>query len=338
MNLAYAVDRVLARTDRDYLAEANAIHAEQRDVDARIGRFGAELLPRKGNVMTHCNAGPIATGGEGTALAAIIAAHNAGKSLHVYVDETRPLLQGARLTMFELRAAGVPCTLITDSAAAVTMQRKKVDAIIVGADRIARNGDTANKIGTYGLAIVAAHHGVPFYVAAPRSTFDFEMASGMEIPIEERWPDEIRIAPDDPAYNPAFDVTPGRLDHRHCHRIRGIRAAVRRLHRRPRNPRSHSRRVKYYDFLDKSPKIDGLVVIEGTDSLLAQRALDVLLDRLIPPDMRELNLEVIAARPAGLTRTRAESVSPCRSLPSGAWSWSATARRCARNRAATSWT
>jgi methylthioribose-1-phosphate isomerase len=211
VNLAYAVDRVLARADREYLAEANAIHAEQRDVDARIGRFGAEVLPRKGNVMTHCNAGPIATGGEGTALAAIIAAHRAGKTLHVFVDETRPLLQGARLTMFELREAGVPCTLITDSAAAVTMQRKKVDAIVVGADRIARNGDTANKIGTYGVAIIAAHHGIPFYVAAPRTTFDFGMASGMDIPIEERSPDEIRITPDDPAYNPAFDVTPGRL-------------------------------------------------------------------------------------------------------------------------------
>lgn len=211
VNLGYAVDRVLARADRDYLAEAKAIHAEQRDVDARIGRFGAEVLPRRGNVMTHCNAGPIATGGEGTALAAIIAAHRAGKALHVFVDETRPLLQGARLTMFELREAGVPCTLITDSAAAVTMQRKKVDAIVVGADRIARNGDTANKIGTYGVAIMAAYHGIPFYVAAPRTTFDFAMASGMEIPIEERSPDEIRITADDPAYNPAFDVTPGRL-------------------------------------------------------------------------------------------------------------------------------
>jgi methylthioribose-1-phosphate isomerase len=211
VNLAYAVDRVLARADGGYLAEANAIHAEQRDVDARIGRFGAEVLPRKGNVMTHCNAGPIATGGEGTALAAIITAHRAGKAVHVFVDETRPLLQGARLTMFELREAGVPCTLITDSAAAVTMQRKKVDAIVVGADRIARNGDTANKIGTYGVAIMAAHHGIPFYVAAPRSTFDFAMDSGMEIPIEERSPDEIRITTDDAAYNPAFDVTPGRL-------------------------------------------------------------------------------------------------------------------------------
>lgn len=211
VNLAYAVDRLLARADRDFLSEANAIHLEQRDVDARIGRFGAEVLPRKGNVMTHCNAGPIATGGEGTALAAIVAAHRAGKALHVFVDETRPLLQGARLTMFELRDAGVPCTLITDNAAAVTMQRKGVDAVVVGADRIARNGDTANKIGTFGVAIMAAHFGIPFYVAAPRTTFDFSMASGADIPIEERSPDEVRITPDDPAYNPAFDVTPGRL-------------------------------------------------------------------------------------------------------------------------------
>ncbi len=202
VNLAYAVDRVLARADRDYLAEAALIQAEQREVDARIGRFGAEVLPRKGNVMTHCNAGPIATAGEGTALATIIAAHR---------DETRPLLQGARLTMFELREAGVPCTLITDNAAAVTMQRKGVDAIVVGADRIARNGDTANKIGTFGVAVLAAHFGIPFYVAAPRTTFDFSMQTGAEIPIEERSPDEVRITPDDPVYNPAFDVTPGRL-------------------------------------------------------------------------------------------------------------------------------
>jgi methylthioribose-1-phosphate isomerase len=211
VNLAYAVDRVLAHASGDYLAEAEAIHAEQRDVDARIARHGAELLPRRGNVLTHCNTGPLATGGEGTALATIVAAHRAGKAIHVFVDETRPLLQGARLTMFELRDAGVPCTLIVDGAAAVTMQRRDVQAVVVGADRIARNGDTANKIGTYGVAILAAHHGIPFYVAAPRSTFDFTMASGMEIPIEERAPDEIRIAADDAAYNPAFDVTPGRL-------------------------------------------------------------------------------------------------------------------------------
>jgi len=211
VNLAYAVDRVLARVDGDYLAEARAIHAEQRDVDARIARNGAALFPQRGNILTHCNTGPLATGGEGTALATIVAAHRAGKDLHVFVDETRPLLQGARLTMFELREAGVPCTLIVDGAAAVTMQRRGVDAVVVGADRIARNGDTANKIGTYGVAIIAAHHGIPFYIAAPRSTFDFSMASGAEIPIEERAPGEIRITPDDAAYNPAFDVTPGTL-------------------------------------------------------------------------------------------------------------------------------
>ena len=140
-----------------------------------------------------------------------MAAHRAGKVLHVFVDETRPLLQGARLTMFELREAGVPCTLIVDSAAAITMQRKAVRAVVVGADRIARNGDTANKIGTYGVAIAAAHHGIPFYVAAPRSTFDFSIESGERIPIEERAPDEVRIAAGDDVYNPAFDVTPGRL-------------------------------------------------------------------------------------------------------------------------------
>jgi methylthioribose-1-phosphate isomerase len=211
INLAWAVDRVLARADGDYLDEALAIHAEQRETDARIGANAIELFPAAGNVLTHCNAGPLATGGEGTAIATFVAAHRAGKALHVFVDETRPLLQGARLTMFELREAGVPCTLIVDGAAAITMQRKNVAAIVVGADRIARNGDTANKIGTYGLAIAAAHHGIPFYIAAPRSTFDFSIASGDEIPIEERSPDEVRIAADDPVYNPAFDVTPGRL-------------------------------------------------------------------------------------------------------------------------------
>jgi len=211
VNLAWAVDRVLARADGAYLDEALAIHAEQRDMDARIGAHAIALFPDAGNVLTHCNTGPLATGGEGTALGTFVAAHRAGKRLHVYVDETRPLLQGARLTMFELREAGVPCTLIPDSAAAITMQRKAVAAVVVGADRIARNGDTANKIGTYAVAIVAAHHGIPFYVAAPRSTFDFSLATGAEIPIEERGPDEVRIAPDDPVYNPAFDVTPGRL-------------------------------------------------------------------------------------------------------------------------------
>jgi methylthioribose-1-phosphate isomerase len=193
------------------LAEAQRIHEEQREVDRRIAEASVALFPDAGNVLTHCNTGPIATGGGGTARGCFIAAFRAGKRLHVFVDETRPLLQGARLTMFELREAGVPCTLIVDSAAAITMQRKAVRAVVVGADRIARNGDAANKIGTYGVAVAAAYHGIPFYVAAPRSTFDFVLASGDEIPIEERAPDEVRIAPDDPVFNPAFDVTPGRL-------------------------------------------------------------------------------------------------------------------------------
>ena len=210
VNLAWAVDRVLAASG-DELGEARRIHDEQRDVDRRIAEASVALFPADGNVLTHCNTGPIATGGDGTALGCFVAAHRAGKALHVFVDETRPLLQGARLTMFELREAGVPCTLIVDSAAAITMQRKSVRAVVVGADRIARNGDTANKIGTYGVAIAAAHHGIPFYVAAPRSTFDFSIESGERIPIEERAPDEVRIAADDAVYNPAFDVTPGRL-------------------------------------------------------------------------------------------------------------------------------
>ena len=210
VNLGWAVDRVLAAAG-DELAEAQRIHDEQRAVDRRIAEASVALFPATGNVLTHCNTGPIATGGEGTALGCFIAAHRAGKRLHVFVDETRPLLQGARLTMFELREAGVPCTLIVDAAAAITMQRKHVQAVVVGADRIARNGDTANKIGTYGVALAAAYHGIPFYVAAPRSTFDFALASGDEIPIEERAADEVRIAPDDPVFNPAFDVTPARL-------------------------------------------------------------------------------------------------------------------------------
>ena len=217
VNLAWAVDRVLAASGSP-LDEARAIHDEQRAVDRAIGRHGAPLLPDTGAVLTHCNTGPLATGGTGTALGVIFAAHDAGKKLHVYVDETRPLLQGARLTTFELDHGGVPATLIADGAAAATMRAKHVAAVIVGADRIARNGDTANKIGTYGVAIAAAHHGIPFYVAAPRSTIDFELADGGGIEIEERAAAELRAvasAPTAPAdvavYNPAFDVTPGRL-------------------------------------------------------------------------------------------------------------------------------
>jgi len=217
VNLAWAVDRVLA-ADASPLDEARAIHDEQRAVDRAIGEHGASLMPERGAVLTHCNTGPLATGGSGTALGAIFAAHAAGNRLHVYVDETRPLLQGARLTTFELAQGGVPATLIADGAAAATMRAKNVVAVIVGADRIANNGDTANKIGTYAVAIAAAHHGIPFYVAAPRSTIDFDLRDGNGIEIEERSAGElravagVRTAPDDAAvYNPAFDVTPGRL-------------------------------------------------------------------------------------------------------------------------------
>lgn len=216
VNLMWAVDRVLGA--RDMLAEAQAIHAEQRAMDERIAQAGAQLVPSGANILTHCNTGPIATAGGGTALGVIIAAHRAGKRPHVFVDETRPLLQGARLTYFELRQAGVDATLLVDSASAIAMQRKGIGLVIVGADRIARNGDTANKIGTYGVAIAAAHHRIPFYVAAPRSTFDLSLRSGEQIPIEERPADEVaafggvRVAQEGArAYNPAFDVTPGHL-------------------------------------------------------------------------------------------------------------------------------
>lgn len=216
VNLAWAVDRVLG--SEDMLAEAQAIHREQVAMDAAIAQAGLDLIPKNAKILTHCNTGPIATGAGGTALGVVIAAHRAGKNPHLYADETRPLLQGARLTTFEAMQAGVPVTLQPDGAAAIAMQRKAIDLVIVGADRIARNGDTANKIGTYGLAILAAHHKIPFYVAAPRSTFDFGIESGDEIPIEERKADEVagfggtRTAPDGvDVYNPAFDVTPGRL-------------------------------------------------------------------------------------------------------------------------------
>jgi len=216
VNLAWAVDRVLGSTDM--LAEAQAIHREQIAMDAAIAQAGLELIPKNAKILTHCNTGPIATAGGGTALGVVIAAQRAGKHPHLFADETRPLLQGARLTTFEALQAGVPVTLQPDGAAAIAMQRKAIDLVIVGADRIARNGDTANKIGTYALAILAAHHKIPFYVAAPRSTFDFGIASGAKIPIEERRPEEVagfggvRTAPEGiGVYNPAFDVTPGHL-------------------------------------------------------------------------------------------------------------------------------
>ncbi len=215
-NLAWAVDRVLGAPDA--LAEARAIHSEQVATDSALCNNGLELFAKGARVLTHCNTGPLATAGEGTALGVIIAAHRGGKKPRVFVSETRPLLQGSRLNYLELRNAGVDAVLIVDSAAAVTIKEQRIDLAIVGADRIARNGDVANKIGTYALAILAAHHGIPFYVAAPRSTFDRSIPSGAAIPIEERGADEVtsfagaRAAPDGAVvYNPAFDVTPGHL-------------------------------------------------------------------------------------------------------------------------------
>jgi methylthioribose-1-phosphate isomerase len=200
------------------LAEAHSIAEEDRQMCREIGRLGAALFEDGQGVLTHCNAGGLATADYGTALAPLFAAHESGKRLHVYADETRPLLQGARLTAWELKEHGIDVTLICDSMAAQVMREGRVQAVITGADRIAANGDTANKIGTYGLALLAAAHNIPFYVAAPSSTFDLAIKSGDEIPIEQRDPQEIthgfgrQTAPDGVAvYNPAFDVTPARL-------------------------------------------------------------------------------------------------------------------------------
>jgi methylthioribose-1-phosphate isomerase len=197
------------------LAEARAIHEEDRKMCRAIGRHGAELLRNGQGVLTHCNAGGLATSDYGTALAVFYAAAEAGKTLHVFADETRPLLQGARLTAWELKQSGIDVTVICDNMAAQVMREGKVQAVVVGADRIAANGDTANKIGTYGVAILAAAHNIPFYIAAPSSTFDLSIASGDEIPIEQRDPREVthgfgrQTAPEGVAvYNPAFDVTP----------------------------------------------------------------------------------------------------------------------------------
>jgi methylthioribose-1-phosphate isomerase len=202
----------------DALREARDVEREDRALCDRIGRAGAPLLRPGARVLTHCNAGALATGGSGTALAVIYEAARRGRRPRVWADETRPLLQGARLTTWELMRAGVPVTLLTDSMAAVLLREGRVDAVIVGADRIAANGDTANKIGTYGLAVQARVHRVPFYVAAPVSTFDPATPRGNGIPIEERSGDEVaapggvRWAPPGArVWNPAFDVTPARL-------------------------------------------------------------------------------------------------------------------------------
>lgn len=197
------------------LEEARTIHDEDRQMCHSIGQFGAALLEDGDQVLTHCNAGGLATSEYGTALSVFFTAQDQGKNIGVYVDETRPLLQGARLTSWELMQRGIEATLICDSMAAQVMREGRINAVITGADRIAANGDAANKIGTYSVAVLARHHGIPFYVAAPSSTFDLSIESGDEIPIEQRSADEItegfgkRTAPDGvEVYNPAFDVTP----------------------------------------------------------------------------------------------------------------------------------
>ena len=228
VNLQWAVDNMTevyrksqTLSNSDLLGHlktaAQKIHQDDKKACALIGKYGSELISDSMNILTHCNAGILATGGMGTALAPIYTAHQEGKNIHVFVDETRPVGQGARLTYWELNQNQIPATLITDNMAASLMQSKKIDLVIVGADRIAVNGDLANKIGTYGLAVLADYHNIPFYVAAPISTFDTDIKCGDDIPIEERSSDEVtnfwRIKSSEKytVYNPAFDVTPNYL-------------------------------------------------------------------------------------------------------------------------------
>lgn len=228
VNLQYAADRMVvtfknhqsepATSILDQLLQtAQQIHKEDRNACSNIGRYGADLIKNGYNILTHCNAGILATGGMGTALAPIYTAHAGGQHVHVYVDETRPVGQGTRLTYWELRQNAIPATLITDNMAGCLMQLNKVNMVIVGADRIAANGDVANKIGTYGLAILAKYHRIPFYVAAPTSTIDRHCQSGDQIQIEHRSKDEVlnfwHIESKDlyDVFNPAFDITPATL-------------------------------------------------------------------------------------------------------------------------------
>jgi len=228
-NLFWALERMKKYLDEAILSglqnpalelvdEAKRICAEDIEINKQMGRHGSVLFADGDNILTHCNAGALATAGFGTALGVIRAARDQGKKLHVYVDETRPVLQGARLTAWEMKKEKISATLITDNMAGCLMQQGKIDKIIVGADRIAANGDTANKIGTYSLAVLARAHRIPFYIAAPLSTFDFSIKTGAAIPIEERQANEvthfrgIQSAPRGmKVYNPAFDVTPARL-------------------------------------------------------------------------------------------------------------------------------
>ena len=229
VNLFWALERMRALLDawngasaremaERLLDEASHMLAEDEADNRAMGQHGAELIPDGANILTHCNAGALATGAYGTALGVIQAAHEAGKRIHVWVDETRPLLQGARLTTWELREAGIPHTLITDNMAGHFMRRGEIDLAMVGADRIVANGDGANKIGTYSVAVLAHAHDLPFYFVAPTSTVDLTILEGSHIPIEERKPEEVtlfrgvRTAPEGThVANPAFDVTPARL-------------------------------------------------------------------------------------------------------------------------------
>jgi len=206
VNLRWALE---AMRDEPTRARAERIHADEVERCRAMGAHAVELFPARARVLTHCNAGGLATGGYGTALGAVRAAHEAGRVSHVWVDETRPLLQGGRLTAWELEQLGIPHSVIADGAAASFMSRGEVDLVVTGADRIAANGDTANKIGTYGLAVLAAHHGLPLVVVAPTSTLDPSLATGEAIPIEER--DGAEVSTRFAARNPAFDVTPADL-------------------------------------------------------------------------------------------------------------------------------
>ena len=212
VNLAYCIERVLAA--KDLAAEAYEIFIEDQNLCNSMAEIGAALIQPGERVMTYCNTGSLATAGSGTALGVIKEAHEQGKGIHVYVCETRPLFQGARLTAWELGRCGIPYTLICDNMAASLMKKGKVDRVLVGADRIAANGDFANKIGTYSLAIAAMHHAVPFHVVAPYTTIDRKCPCGDDILIEERMADEVRGSwslKEAPVYNPAFDVTPAEL-------------------------------------------------------------------------------------------------------------------------------
>jgi methylthioribose-1-phosphate isomerase len=228
VNLFWAIRRMQEKFERirirpipqikqSLIEEAQRMHAEDIAANQSMGRHGATLMPSSGGVLTHCNAGALATAGYGTALGVIRAAVEQGKKIHVYADETRPFLQGSRLTAWELMKDGIPTTVISDNMAGAIMQQGKIGAIVVGADRIAANGDVANKIGTYTVAVLAKEHGIPFYVAAPISTVDMECPDGSQIPIEQRNGKEVthiagrQMVPDGVAVeNPAFDVTPAK--------------------------------------------------------------------------------------------------------------------------------